>query len=114
MRGRIQRRDADDYAKAELFARGSWVVTITRRLGARPTTTDAPDAFYAGGIHGDGGLWSSYQADRAIFYGPDWHADVINSPASFLTDVAKGKLANITWITPIGKTSFHPMRSADT
>jgi len=79
-----------------------------------PTIANKADAagvswrFYAGDISGDGGLWSSYQADRAIYHGTDWSTDVINPPARFLTDIAKGKLANITWITPTWETSDHP------
>ena len=79
-----------------------------------PTIASEADAagvswrFYAGAISGDGGLWSSYQADRAIFNGKDWSADVINPPAQFLKDVGRGKLASITWITPTWSTSDHP------
>ena len=60
-----------------------------------PTIASEADAagvswrFYAGTIYGDGGLWSSYQADRKIFNGPDWSDDVINPPSQFLTDVGK-------------------------
>ena len=50
--------------------------------------------FYAGTVTGDGGLWSAYQADRKIYYGPDWSADVVNPPSQFLTDVADGNLAD--------------------
>lgn len=64
--------------------------------------------FYAGSITGDGGLWSSYQADRQIYESPDWSADVINPPSQFLTDIAGGKLASVTWITPTNETSDHP------
>ncbi|HZV76528.1 MAG TPA: alkaline phosphatase family protein [Candidatus Babeliales bacterium] len=65
--------------------------------------------FYAGSLDGSGsgGLWSSYQADEAVYYGPDWSTDVINPPAQFLVDVAAGKLADITWITPTLVTSDH-------
>jgi phospholipase C len=63
--------------------------------------------FYAGQIYGDGGIWSAYQADRKVYRGPDWNADVVNPPAQFLTDVAAGKLAAITWITPTYETSDH-------
>ncbi len=83
-----------------------------------PTIASEADAenvswrFYAGQIYGDGGLWSSYQADKAIYEGPDWNADVINPPSQFLTDVAAGKLAAITWITPIFVTSDHPGANA--
>jgi phospholipase C len=64
--------------------------------------------FYAGTINGSGGLWSSYQADGQIYNGPDWTADVISPPSQFLTDVASGTLANVTWITPTFSTSDHP------
>jgi phospholipase C len=72
--------------------------------------------FYAGALHGDGGIWSAYQANRKIFNGPDWMAatgrtpatDVISPPAQFLTDVGKGQLANVTWITPTYAASDHP------
>jgi phospholipase C len=63
--------------------------------------------FYAGQIYGDGGIWSSYQSDHAVYYGPDWKTDVINPPAQVLSDIAAGKLANITWITPTYETSDH-------
>lgn len=64
--------------------------------------------FYADHLDADDGIWSSYQADRSIFYGPDWKNDVINPPARFLKDVAAGNLADITWITPTDVTSDHP------
>jgi len=79
-----------------------------------PTIADEADAggvtwrFYAGGIYRDGGMWSSYQADSKIFYGPDWSANVISPSARFFDDVAKGELAAITWITPTWGTSDHP------
>ena len=63
--------------------------------------------FYTGSLYGDGGIWSAYQALKPIFRGPDWNADVINPPAQFLTDVAAGTLAGITWITPTYENSDH-------
>lgn len=83
-----------------------------------PTIASEADAaslswrFYAGSVPGNGGLWSAYQADRAIYRGNDWNTDVINPPAQFLTDVAHGKLARITWITPTWGTSDHPSQDA--
>jgi phospholipase C len=64
--------------------------------------------FYAGAVDGDGGLWSSYQADRHVFHRADWTSDVIHPPSKFLTDVAAGKLAGITWIAPTYEASDHP------
>jgi phospholipase C len=56
---------------------------------------------------GDGSYWSSYQAVRHIYYGPDWKKDVITPNWKFITDVRAGKLANFTWITPVCDDSDH-------
>jgi phospholipase C len=53
-----------------------------------------------------GGVWSSYQAIRHIYYGPDWK-NVISPNWKFITDVRAGQLANFTWITPICDDSDH-------
>jgi phospholipase C len=56
----------------------------------------------------DGALWSSYQAVKHIYDGPDWSKDVISPSKQFLTDVANGQLSNFTWITPMCENSDHP------
>lgn len=53
------------------------------------------------------GIWSGYQAIHHIFNGPDWRNDVIVPQKTFLTDVAAGRLANVTWITPMCPDSDH-------
>jgi phospholipase C len=66
--------------------------------------------FYAsryGPASGGGGYWSSYQAVKHIYYGPDWKKDVISPNWRFITDVRAGKLANFTWITPVCDDSDH-------
>lgn len=79
-----------------------------------PTIASEADAagvswrFYADALDGTGGFWSSYQADRAIFRSRQWSTNVINPPSQFLTDVANGTLAGVTWITPTWDTSDHP------
>lgn len=56
----------------------------------------------------DGGAyWSSYQAVKHIYDGPDWKRDVITPQRRFLIDVPAGKLANFTWITPTCADSDH-------
>ncbi|MGB6517816.1 MAG: alkaline phosphatase family protein [Candidatus Cybelea sp.] len=77
-------------------------------LGAVADQAGLSWRFYAGAVYDSGGLWSSYQADRGVYGGSDWSADVINPPAQFLTDVGNGELANVTWITPTFATSDHP------
>jgi phospholipase C len=79
-----------------------------------PTIASEADAagvswrFYAPAIADFGGIWSSYQADRPIYDGPDWATDVVNPPSQFITDVGNGTLADVTWITPTYATSDHP------
>ena len=67
--------------------------------------------FYAGSYgnrsEGDGGEWSGYQAVKHIRYGPDWKKNVITPNWKFITDVRAGKLANVTWITPVCDDSDH-------
>ncbi len=78
-----------------------------------PTIASEADAagvswrFYAGSPSGDGGLWSAYQADNAIYNGPDWNTNVISPPSKFISDVGSGNLAQITWITPTYENSDH-------
>ena len=62
---------------------------------------------YGSKSSGDGAVWSSYQAVRHIYYGPDWKKDVVSPNWKFITDVRAGKLANFTWVTPVCKDSDH-------
>ncbi len=62
---------------------------------------------YGSESSGDGNWWSSYQAVRHIYNGPDWGKDVISPAKRFLLDVPNGRLANFTWITPICSNSDH-------
>ena len=59
--------------------------------------------FYAAGLTD---IWSGYQAVSHIYNGKDW-ANVIAPNTQFLTDVGKGILSNVTWITPNCTTSDH-------
>ena len=68
------------------------VSTIPRSARGRRGRRRQPGRFYAAAVYGDGGLWSSYQADPPIFNGPDWSADVINPPHSSSTTSARANL----------------------
>jgi len=67
--------------------------------------------FYSSWYHtkssGFGAVWSSYQAVKHIYEGPDWKKDVITPQTRFFKDIAHGRLANFTWITPVCKNSDH-------
>ncbi len=95
-------------------------LTAQRTYGPRipacftnPTIGSEADAagvtwrFYAGAPGYDGGLWNAFQADAAVYGGPDWSTNVVSPPSQILTDIGKGKLANITWITPTYENSDH-------
>ncbi|MBV9700122.1 MAG: hypothetical protein JO078_08350 [Candidatus Eremiobacteraeota bacterium] len=62
---------------------------------------------YGSNQSGAGAYWSGYQAVKHIYYGPDWKNDVISPNWKFITDVRAGKLANMTWITPVCDDSDH-------
>jgi phospholipase C len=47
-----------------------------------------------------GALSSSFEFIKSIYGSPEWRDDVIAPPSKFLSDVANGKLASVTWITP--------------
>jgi len=51
---------------------------------------------------------SAYQAVRHIRFGPDWQNNVISPETQVLTDIANGKLAQVTWIVPAYNNSDHP------
>ena len=113
------------------FTTGAWgcsggsddtVLTITQQRTYGPSITpcfdnptigDEADAagvswrYYAAQLETDGGIWSAYQAINHIYNGSDWSKNVISPASQFLTDVAGGTLANITWITPTGTDSDH-------
>jgi phospholipase C len=61
----------------------------------------------SGGSDGVSGEWSAYQAIKHIYYSNEWKTNVISPQTKFLTDIAAGQLANVTWITPICANSDH-------
>jgi phospholipase C len=78
-------------------------------LGDELDTAKLSWRFYAskyGSGSGDGAVWSSYQAVKHIYEGPDWKK-VISPNWKFITDVGKGQLANFTWVTPVCDDSDH-------
>jgi phospholipase C len=60
-------------------------------------------AYYSSGYIN---LWSAYQAIEHIYYGPDWHKDVLPN-TRFFDDVAQGRMRAVSWITPSCQNSDH-------
>jgi phospholipase C len=52
------------------------------------------------------GLWNAVDAIRSIWHTSDY-ANVVYPSAQVLTDINNGHLANVTWITPSGRSSDH-------
>lgn len=51
---------------------------------------------------------SAFQAIRYVRYGPDWTNNIVSPNTQVLTDIANGKLAQVTWIVPALSYSDHP------
>ena len=98
-------------ATAALTARAFTRVTTTARSETNSTKAKLSWRFYAStygsASSGQGAAWSGYEAVRHIRYGPDWKKNVISPNWTFITDVRAGKLANVTWITPVCTDSDH-------
>jgi phospholipase C len=77
-----------------------------------PTIADRLDAagiswkYYAAPLSGIGEVWSEFSSIRATYYGADWK-NVISPQTRILRDVAAGRLAEVSWVTPDWKDSDH-------
>jgi phospholipase C len=98
-----QKREAGGRAEAPCFD----YQTLGDELDAARLSWRFYTSKYFAPSSGDGSFWSSYQAVKHIYDGPDWLRDVITPQTRFLTDVRAGKLANFTWITPVCNDSDH-------
>ena len=78
-----------------------------------PTLADALDErgiswrYYAPELDAHGGNWSAFEAVRGIRYGPDWARNIESPPSAIFTDIAAGRLAQVTWVTPSWRDSDH-------
>lgn len=64
--------------------------------------------YYAPGTRDSYYVISAFQAIRHIRFGRDWKSNVISPETSILTDIAKGRLAQVTWVVPTFNHSDHP------
>ena len=63
----------------------------------------------SGCYHGNtAGIWSAFDAIKAVRYSPEWHKNVSRGNLVFFKDVAKGTLPAVSWITPDSLNSDHP------
>ncbi len=67
-----------------------------------------PTQGWKGCLHGNtAGIWSGFDAIKAVRKGPEWHTNVVRNTA-FFTDIAKRALPAVSWITSDGANSDHP------
>ena len=60
------------------------------------------------------GIWSAFDAIKAVRYSPEWNSDVSRSPLKIFSDISKHELPAVSWITPNGPNSDHPGDLSDT
>ncbi len=64
--------------------------------------------YYTMPPNGDGGIWSAFDAIKAVREGPEWHTNVTRNPNVIFKDIKNGKLPSVAWVTPDGPNSDHP------
>ncbi|MGC1380493.1 MAG: alkaline phosphatase family protein [Candidatus Baltobacteraceae bacterium] len=64
--------------------------------------------------HGNtAGIWSAFDAIKAVRYSPEWHTHVTRTNLDFFDDVSKRRLPAVSWITPDSLNSDHPDTTKD-
>jgi phospholipase C len=62
-----------------------------------------------GVCHGDtAGIWSAFDAIKAVRYSSEWDNNVTRSPNVIFTDITNKQLPAVAWVTPDGVNSDHP------
>jgi phospholipase C len=69
----------------------------------------------SGPNHGDTpGIWSAFDAIKAVRYSSEWRTNVTRTNLTFFSDVSKHQLPAVSWITPDAVNSDHPEERSDT
>jgi phospholipase C len=64
---------------------------------------------WTGQQHGDtAGIWSAFDAIKAVRYSPEWNARVTRSPLEIFKDISAKRLPAVSWVTSDGANSDHP------
>ena len=62
---------------------------------------------------GAGEMWNAFDAIKSVRYGSDWKNDISTPSKTIFSDLVKGKLANVTWVTPSVPDSDHEHAGPD-
>jgi phospholipase C len=57
---------------------------------------------------GTAGIWSAYDAIKAVRYSPEWQTNVTRSPLIIFKDITNHTLPAVSWITADADNSDHP------
>ncbi len=57
---------------------------------------------------GSAGIWNAFDAISAVRYSKEWGTKVTSSDTQIFTDIKKGHLPAVSWVTPDGQNSDHP------
>jgi phospholipase C len=57
---------------------------------------------------GNAGLWSAFDAIKAVRDSKEWTTNVTTSPNVIFQDIKAGSLPAVSWVTPDGENSDHP------
>jgi phospholipase C len=58
-------------------------------------------------------IWSPFSAIKYVYEGADWDNNVVVPQTRVLTDIAQGKLASVSWVSPSHRDSDHPGSHSD-
>ncbi len=83
------------------------IATLADRLNAKHIAW----RYYAPPQHQAGYIWSTFDAIRHVRYGPQWRSNVVPW-GLFETQVARGRLAPVTWLVTDAAHSEHPPASS--
>jgi phospholipase C len=64
--------------------------------------------YYAVLVKGGNGIWSAFDAIKAVRYSKEWTTNVTTSPNVIFQDIKAGNLPAVSWVTPDGQNSDHP------
>ncbi len=60
------------------------------------------------------GVWSAFDAIKAVRYGSEWRTNVTRTNLDIFTDITKKRLPAVAWVTPDADNSDHPGEGSDT
>jgi phospholipase C len=60
------------------------------------------------------GIWSAFDAIKAVRYSSEWKDNVTRSNLDIFTDISNKNLPAVSWITPDATDSDHPAEKSDT